>query len=99
MIFLQVFKLYYGFTTILLLVSSILVAGKVYLSDPILCTLYYYEFDKVIAPNMLNTYCYVHSSFIVPSTNTDHDDMVYKFPGGHYTPDNNSIRELFTSKT
>ncbi len=30
---------------------------------------------------MLNTYCYIHSSFIVPSTKVEDDNMIYKFPG------------------
>ena len=37
---------------------------------------------------MLNTYCYIHSSFIVPTTNIEDDNMIYKFPGvGPYHPE------------
>lgn len=61
-----VFKLHYGFTTYLLLFMTFLTVGKVFLNDPIYCSLQMYEWERVIPKDMLNNYCYINSTFIVP---------------------------------
>ncbi len=38
-----------------------------FVSNPIYCTLTMYEWEKIIPKEMLNTYCYIHSTFIVPN--------------------------------
>ncbi len=40
--------------------------GKVYLGSPIQCTLGTWDFGKIVPKDMLNSYCYIHSTFIVP---------------------------------
>ena len=63
-----VFKLHYGFTTYLLLTMTFLLVGNVVISGQIYCTLSMYEFEKIISKEMLNSYCYIHSTFVVPNT-------------------------------
>lgn len=79
-----VFKLHYGITSYLLLFCSVLVTGKVYLGDPIHCSLNVFEFFKVIQQDMLDSYCYIYSSFIIPTANDDG----HPYPGvGPHTPE------------
>ncbi len=37
-----------------------------FVSHEIFCSLAMYDFNKKIPREMLNTYCYIHSTFIVP---------------------------------
>ena len=76
-----VFKLHYGFTTYLLLFMTFLSVGKVFFNEPIYCSLSMYEWDKIISKEMLNNYCYIHSTFIVPNDVRYMDDELYEYQG------------------
>ena len=81
-----VFKLHYGFTTYLLLFMTFLSVSKVFFNDPIYCSLGAYEYEKVISKEMLNNYCYIHSTFIVPNSDQYLDESIYPYSGvGPYT--------------
>lgn len=76
-----VFKLHYGFTTYLLLFMTFLSVGKVFFSDPIYCSLSMYEWERVISKEMLNSYCYIHSTFIIPKDERYMDEELYQYQG------------------
>ena len=76
-----VFKLHYGFTTYLLLFMTFLSVSKVFFNEPIYCSLGHYEYEKVISKEMLNNYCYIRSTFIVPNSANYLDDSTYEYPG------------------
>ena len=80
-----VFRLHYGFTTYALLFMCLLVTGTVYLGEPIHCTLAYKYWHYMIPKPMLNIYCYVHSTFVIPQAgHTDVQNQLYPYPGvGH----------------
>ena len=80
-----VFRLHYGFTTYVLLFMCLLVTGTVYLGEPIHCTLAYKYWHYMIPKPMLNIYCYIHSTFVIPQAgHTDVQKQLYPYPGvGH----------------
>ncbi|XP_059098650.1 innexin inx2-like isoform X1 [Tigriopus californicus] len=61
-----IFKLHYVVSSTLLYFCVILVSGKAYLGDPIHCSTWAFDSAKVIQTEMLNSYCYIHSTFIIP---------------------------------
>ena len=80
-----IFRLHYGFTTYMLLFMCLLVTGTVYLGEPIQCTLAYKYWHYMIPKPMLNIYCYIHSTFVIPQAGqTDVSNQLYPYPGvGH----------------
>ena len=76
-----VFKLHYGFTSYLLLFMTFISVGKVFFSEPIYCSLAMYEYEKIVPRDMLNQYCYIHSTFIVPNNDQYLSDSLYKYEG------------------
>lgn len=64
----NVFRLHYRFTVLVLVSFSILVSCRQYLGDPIDCI----ENDD-IPENVLETYCWVHSTFTLPDA---YDKMI-----------------------
>ena len=80
-----VFRLHYGFTTLGLLFLCVLVTTTVLLGEPIHCTLAYKYWHYMIPKPMLNQYCYVHSTFVIPQAgHTDVQNQLYPYPGvGH----------------
>ena len=81
----SIFRLHYGFTTYFLLFMSLLVTLTVYLGEPIHCTLAYKYWHYMVPKPMLNIYCYVQSTFIIPKAGTaDVQKQLYPYPGvGH----------------
>lgn len=57
----NVFRLHYKATFIVLIVSSLLVTSRQYIGDPIDCIV------EEIPNNVMDTYCWIHSTFSVPS--------------------------------
>ena len=76
-----VFKLHYGFTSYLLLGMTFILVGNVFISGQIYCSLSMYEFEKIISKEMLNSYCFIHSTYVVPKTDLYLDDSMYKYEG------------------
>ena len=76
-----VFKLHYGFTTYLLLTMTFLLVGNIFISGQIYCTLSMYEFEKIVPKDMLNSYCFIHSTYVVPNNQMYLDDAMYKYEG------------------
>ena len=76
-----VFKLHYGFTTYLLLTMTFLLVGNVFISGQIYCTLSMYEYEKIISKEMLNSYCFIHSTYVVPKSDLYLEDSMYKYEG------------------
>ena len=76
-----VFKLHYGFTSYLLLFMTFLSVSKVFFNEPIYCSMGAYEYEKIISKEMLNNYCYIHSTFIVPNSAQYLDDSLYAYQG------------------
>ena len=80
-----VFRLHYGFTTLGLFFLCFLVTSTVIWGEPIHCTLAYKYWHYMIPKPMLNQYCYVHSTFVIPQAGqTDVQNQLYPYPGvGH----------------
>lgn len=57
----NIFRLHYKATMFVLVAFSILVTQKQYFGDPIDCIV-----DK-IPPNLMDTYCWIHSTYTIPS--------------------------------
>lgn len=92
-----VFKLHYGFTTYLLLFMFVLITSKLFLGDPIHCTMATYEFDKFVSRDMLNTYCYIHSTFIYPQSLPEGEDDLYSYYGVQPSNDVVNVQPVFRS--
>ena len=80
-----IFRLHYGLTTYLLFFVSILTTGTIHLGEPIHCTLAWKNWHYMIPKPMLNVYCYIHSTFIIPQAGAvSVRDQLYPYPGvGH----------------
>ena len=70
-----VFKLHYGFTTYLLLFMTFLSVGKVFLAEPMYCTLNTRDWTYQIPKELLNSYCYIHSTYIIPTNHNFDKDL------------------------
>jgi len=57
----NVFRLHYKATYVILLTASAMVTAKQYIGDPIDCIV------EEIPQNVMDTYCWIHSTFSVPS--------------------------------
>ena len=57
-----IFRLHYHFTVAFLLASSSIITARQYVGNPIDCT-----HGKDIPEDVLNTYCWIHSTWTVPS--------------------------------
>lgn len=57
-----VFKMHYRATVCFILASSLMVAAKQYVGDPIYCM-----HSKEVPHDVINTYCWIHSTFSVKS--------------------------------
>ena len=80
-----IFRLHYGLTSYLLFFVSLLAFGTLHLGEPIHCTLAYKDWHYMIPKPMLNIYCYVHSTFLIPRAGAvSIRDQLYPYPGvGH----------------
>lgn len=59
----EVFRLHYKVTMIILVAASLLVTGKEYFGDPIDCI----QVSEEVRIEFLDTYCWIHSTFTLPS--------------------------------
>ncbi|CAG0893462.1 unnamed protein product [Cyprideis torosa] len=57
----NIFRLHYKATVVFLVISSLLVTSRQYIGDPIDCIV------EGIPPNVMDTYCWIHSTFSVPN--------------------------------
>ena len=80
-----IFRLHYKIATYLLFFVSLLATGTMYLGHPIYCTLARKDWDYMIQKPMLDIFCFIHSTFIVPNTGAvSVRDQLYPYPGvGH----------------
>ncbi|CAL1299175.1 unnamed protein product [Larinioides sclopetarius] len=58
----EIFRLHYTFTVLVLLAFCIVVTTKQYVGDPIDCI-----HGHEIPSNIINTYCWIHTTFTIPS--------------------------------
>ncbi|GFQ75277.1 innexin inx2 [Trichonephila clavata] len=78
----NVFRLHYRFTVLVLVSFSILVSCRQYLGDPIDCIQ-----NDDIPENVLETYCWVHSTFTLPDSLNKKVGVEVPHPGiDKYTP-------------
>ncbi|GFS48533.1 innexin inx2 [Nephila pilipes] len=78
----NVFRLHYRFTVLVLVSFSILVSCRQYLGDPIDCIQ-----NDDIPENVLETYCWVHSTFTLPDALDKRVGIDVPHPGiDKYTP-------------
>ncbi|GIX84809.1 innexin inx2 [Caerostris darwini] len=81
----NVFRLHYRFTVLVLVSFSILVSCRQYLGDPIDCIQ-----NDDIPENVLETYCWVHSTFTLPDAYEKKVGIEVPHPGiDKYTPGEN----------
>ena len=60
----SVFRLHWLFTSIMFISCSLILTSKQYVGDPIDCL----QTDD-IPTSVLNTYCWIHSTYTIPSGN------------------------------
>ncbi|KAF8773083.1 Innexin inx2 like protein [Argiope bruennichi] len=72
----NVFRLHYKATSTVLVAFSILVTARQYIGDPIDCVP-----NSNIPPNLLDTFCWVHSTFSVPSSWNKEVGVAVPYPG------------------
>lgn len=70
------FKLHYRTTTTILFISTILVTANSFIGKPIDCMS-----DGVVPGNVLNTYCWIMSTFSIPSRNAAGKGTNYAYQG------------------
>jgi len=63
-----VFSLHCKFTVLILICGSLLVSASQFLGDPIDCVVH------GVAPSVMDTYCWIHSTFILPGKITNSSD-------------------------
>lgn len=80
------FFLHYRATFIFLMVSSALITAKEYFGSPIQC----YALKSAIPGNVLNTYCFIMSTYSVTKHNETGVRVVYPGVGPH-TPDDDVV--------
>ena len=69
-------------------------AGKVYLGEPIYCSMGSSDFAKIVPKEMLNSYCYIHSTFLIPDTTSGE----YTYPGvGPHHPEEKESKAIYQS--
>ena len=74
-----VFHLHYRITFIVFIVASALITAKEYFGAPIKC----YALKNPIPKNVLNTYCFIMSTYSVTKHNTTGNTVVYPGVGPH----------------
>ena len=82
----DIFRLHYKVSFYLFLFVSFLCTGIKILGKPIWCTLAYKDWDYMIPQPMFNTFCFIHSTFIIPygAGAVNVQDQLYPYPGvGH----------------
>merc|ERR1711884_736779 len=58
----NIFRLHYKATVIVLITCSLLVTSRQYIGDPIDCIV-----DPDVPQNVMDTYCWIHSTFSIPN--------------------------------
>jgi len=71
----NVFRLHYKATAIILIVASLLVTSRQYIGDPIDCIV------EEIPNNVMDTYCWIHSTYSVPGKIIGIDGIDRAHPG------------------
>jgi len=71
----NVFRLHYKATFIILVVASLLVTSRQYIGDPIDCIV------EEIPNNVMDTYCWIHSTFSIPGKTIGLNGFDYAHPG------------------
>lgn len=71
-----VFRIHWFVTSMILVISSIIVSARQYFGNPIECI----HTDK-IPPNIINTYCWIHSTFTLPDALAKKIGSEVPFPG------------------
>jgi len=71
----NVFRLHYKATFLVLIVASLLVTSKQYIGDPIDCIV------EEIPNNVMDTYCWIHSTFSIPNRLQGTIGQVVPHPG------------------
>eukprot|EP00095_Tigriopus_kingsejongensis_P005711 maker-scaffold459_size165548-snap-gene-0.22 protein:Tk05711 transcript:maker-scaffold459_size165548-snap-gene-0.22-mRNA-1 annotation:"hypothetical protein SINV_06455" len=69
------FKLHYKATVVILVTCSFLVTYKQYIGDPIDCLV------QEISQDVMDTYCWIHSTFSIPNKVLGHDGYDMAHPG------------------
>jgi len=71
----NVFRLHYKATAIILIVASLLVTSRQYIGDPIDCIV------EEIPNNVMDTYCWIHSTYSIPNKIIGIDGIDRAHPG------------------
>ena len=93
----DIFRLHYKIGSSLLFFVSFLSAGILSFGNPIHCTLAYKDWDYMIPQPMFNSFCFIHSTFIIPygAGVANVEDQLYPYPGvGHLRDKNGMIIKI-----
>jgi hypothetical protein len=71
-----VFRLHYSITVMMLLAFSLIVTTRQYVGNPIDCI-----HNKDVPEDVVNTYCWIHSTYTVPVAHASEYAEIVPFPG------------------
>lgn len=71
-----VFRLHYSLTVILLIAFSLIVTTRQYVGNPIDCI-----HSKDLPEDVLNTYCWIHSTYTITAAYKKREGLEVPFPG------------------
>lgn len=71
-----VFRLHYSLTVILLIAFSLIVTTRQYVGNPIDCI-----HSKDLPEDVLNTYCWIHSTYTITAAYRKREGLEVPFPG------------------
>ncbi|XP_021000020.1 innexin shaking-B [Parasteatoda tepidariorum] len=83
----EVFRLHYTFTVLCLVTFCIVVTTKQYVGDPIQCA-----HSREFASEIMNTYCWIHTTYTIPSAYQKKVGTDIPHPGIDSTPDESKFR-------
>lgn len=86
-----VFRIHWFVTSMVLVVFSILVSARQYFGSPIECI----HTDK-LPPNIINTFCWIHSTFTLPDALDKRIGAEVPYPGVDNTGQSNGVRKYHT---
>lgn len=71
-----IFRLHWLLTSVMLIAFSLVTAARQYVGDPIECLI-----SEKIPPRILDTYCWIHSTFTIPDSFTKRIGLEVPYPG------------------
>jgi len=86
----NIFRLHYKATVIVLITCSLLVTSRQYIGDPIDCIV-----DPDVPQNVMDTYCWIHSTFSIPNRYEDRNEVGKDVPHPNVRPEEEGEERVY----